>query len=146
MYPLCKTPVPSTSGFVPRPTSTFKPVAPANSQHLADPQNTYQQQSIGSSPGSSLPCGQCTPTATNTSTLPQVTTSPQPATPQFPNPNSFNTPQHSAHVPSVLLPIWQPRQQSPLQTNTSPSSSLPFQLQQHTPPCPALLNKRYPNP
>ena len=94
MYPLCKTPIPSTSGFIPRPTSTFKPVAPANSQHSADAQNTYYQQSIGSSPGSSLLCGQCTPTAsaTNTSTPPQVTMSPQPATPQFPNPNSFNMP------------------------------------------------------
>ena len=54
---LClKLPIPSTSGFIPRPMSTFKPVAPANSQHTADAQNTYQQQSIGSSPGSSLPC------------------------------------------------------------------------------------------
>ena len=74
MYPLHKTPIPSTSGFIPRPTSTFKPVAPANSQHTADAQNIYQQQSIGSSPGSSLLCGQCTPTASvrNTSTPLQV--------------------------------------------------------------------------
>ena len=123
MYPLCKTPVPSTSGFIPRPTSTFKPVAPANSQHSADAQNTYQQHSIGSSPGSSLLCGQCTTaSATNTSTPPQVAISPQPATPQFPKPNSFNTPRYSAHVPSVPSPIRQPRQQSPLQTNTSPST------------------------
>ena len=109
--------------------STFKPVAPANSQHSADAQNTYQQQSIGSSPESSLPCGQCTPTAstTNTSTPLQVPVSPLSATPQFPNPNSFNTPRHSAHIPSVPLPIRQPRQQSPLQTNTSLSvqSSIP---------------------
>ena len=124
MHPLLKTPIPSTSGFIPRPTSTFKPVAPANSQHMADPQNIYQQQSIGSSPGSSLPCGQHTPTASvrNTSTPPQVTTPPQPATPQLPNPNSFNTPQHCAHSSSILLPIQQPRQQSPLQTNINPST------------------------
>ena len=129
MYPLPKTPVPSTSGFIPRPTSTFKPVTPANSQHMADAQNTYQQPSIGSSPGSSLLCGQRTPTAsaTNTSTPLQVTICPRPATPQFPNPNSFNTPQHGAHSPSVPSPIRQPRQQSPLQTNISPStqSSIP---------------------
>ena len=31
MYPLPRTPIPSTSGFIPRPTSTFKPVTPANS-------------------------------------------------------------------------------------------------------------------
>ena len=124
MYPLPKTPIPSTSGFIPRPTSTFKPVALANSQHTADAKNTYHQQSIGSSPGSSLPCGHCTPTASvrNTSTHPQVAISPQPATPQFPNPNSFNTPQHSAHSPSVPSPIRQPRQQPPLQTNISPSA------------------------
>ena len=65
---LPKTPIPSTSGFIPRPTSTFKPVTPANSQHMADAQNTYQQQSIGSSPGSSLPCGQRTSTASVTNT------------------------------------------------------------------------------
>ena len=80
MYLLLKTPIPSTSGYIPRPTSTFKPVAPANSQHTADAQNIYQQQSIGSSPGSSLPCGQCTPTASvrNTSTPLQVTVPPPP--------------------------------------------------------------------
>ena len=124
MYPLRKTPIPSTSVFVPRPTLTFKPVTPTNSQHSADAQNTYQQQSIGSSPGSSLLCEQHTPTAsaTNTSTPPQVVVSPWPATLHFPNPNSFNTPRHSAHVPSVPSPIWQPRQQSPLQTNTSSSA------------------------
>ena len=74
MYPLLKTPIPSTSGFIPRPTSMFKPVTPATSQNMADAQNIYQQQSIASSPGSSLPCGQCTPTAVvnNTSTPPQV--------------------------------------------------------------------------
>ena len=53
---------------------------------------------------------------------PQVTISPQSATPQFPSPNSFNMPQHSAHVSSVLSPIQQPKQQSPLQTNASLST------------------------
>ena len=32
MYPLPKTPLPSTSGFVPRPTPTFQPIAPGASQ------------------------------------------------------------------------------------------------------------------
>ena len=124
MYPLPKTPIPLTSGFIPRPTSMFKPVAPANSQHTADAQSIYQQQSIGSSPGSSLLCGQRTPTASvrNTSTPPQVTIPPQPATPQLPNPNSFNTPQHGGHSSSIPSPIWQPKQQSPLQTNINPSA------------------------
>ena len=45
-----------------------------------------------------------------------------PATPQLPNPNSFNTPQHGAHSSSIPSPIWQPRQQSPLQTNINLSA------------------------
>ena len=32
MYPLPKTPLPSTSGFVPKPTSTFQPIVPASPQ------------------------------------------------------------------------------------------------------------------
>ena len=32
MYPLNKTPLPSTSGFVPKPTSTFQPIVPASPQ------------------------------------------------------------------------------------------------------------------
>ena len=124
MYPLPKTPIPFTSGLIPRPMSTFKQVTPANSQHTANAQNIYQQQSIGSSPGSSFSCGQFTPTASvrNTSTPLQVTVTSWPATPQLPNPNIFNTPQHGAHSPSVRSPIRQPPQQSPLQTNISPSA------------------------
>ena len=53
---------------------------------------------------------------------PQVTIPPWPATPQLPNPNSFNTPQHGAHSSSILSPIWQPRHQSPLQTNINLSA------------------------
>ena len=46
MYPLPKTPLPSTSGFVPRPTPTFQPIAPdtlpqtVNTHHTHNPQNT----------------------------------------------------------------------------------------------------------
>ena len=103
--------------------STFKPVTPANPQHTVDAQNIYQQQSIGSSLGSSFPCGQCTPTASvrNTSTPLQVTISPWPATPKLPNPNSFNTP-HGVHSSSIPSPIQQPRQQSPLQKNINLST------------------------
>ena len=52
MYPLPQTPVPSTSNFVPRPNSAFRPISPVTGQ----PNNE-------ASPGSSLPCGQGTPDA-----------------------------------------------------------------------------------
>ena len=53
MYPLPKTPLPSTSGFVRKPTHTFQPIAPDTSSihHAANP------QSVETSPGSSLLCG-----------------------------------------------------------------------------------------
>ena len=43
MYPLPKTPLPSTSGFVPRPTPTFQPIVPdtatetTNTHHTNNP-------------------------------------------------------------------------------------------------------------
>ena len=62
MYPLPQTPLPSTSGFIPRPSSTFQPIMPAATER-AKPHQTQQTQEF--SPGSSLPCGQGTPTATS---------------------------------------------------------------------------------
>ena len=148
MYPLCKTPVPSTSGFIPRPISTFKPVPPANSQHSADAQNTYQQQSIGSSPGSSLLCGQCTPLL-----LPQIQAHPHrsPYPPGLQHLNS-QTPIVLIHHGMVhISPVCCRLFSNPNNNHHSKQiqvrlPSLPFQLEQHTPLCPALLNKRYPNP
>ena len=65
MYPLPTNPLPSTSTSVPRPTSTFKPISP---QQLT---NSTENQNTESSPQSSLPCGQRTPTSsTNTSDTP----------------------------------------------------------------------------
>ena len=66
MYPLPRTPLPSTSGFIPRPASTFRPITPAAPPHAtekAKPPQTRQSQK--SSPGSSIPRGQGTPTATS---------------------------------------------------------------------------------
>ena len=57
MYPPPKTPLPSTSGFVPRPTLTFQPIEPATSP---DPVNTHHrngQPNTETLPESSLPCG-----------------------------------------------------------------------------------------
>ena len=66
MYPLPWTPLPSTSGFIPRPSSTFQPItpaAPSPAMEKAKPHQTPQNQE--SLPGSSIPCGQRTPTATS---------------------------------------------------------------------------------
>ena len=58
MYPLSQTPLPCTSGFIPRPSSTFgsiTPAAPSPATGTAKPHQTLQSQE--SSPGSSLPSG-----------------------------------------------------------------------------------------
>ena len=71
--PLPTNPLPSTSTSVPRPTSTFEPISP---QQLT---NSTENQNSESSPQSSLPCGQRTPTSsTNTSDTPSQHTPPQP--------------------------------------------------------------------
>ena len=66
MYPLPQTPVPSTSNFVPRPNSMFRPISPITGQ----PSNE-------ASPGSSLPCGQGTPDASTYSNSSQNNVSSQ---------------------------------------------------------------------
>ena len=100
MYPLPKTPLPSTLGFVLRPTSTFQPIAPDTSPKTVNTHHTNNPQSVETLPESSLPCGQRTPvgsTSTNSTqsqhTPPQSVVPPQPATPQ--SPNSNNTPTHT---------------------------------------------------
>ena len=127
MYPLPKTPLPSTSGFVPKPTPTFQPIAPDTSSihHANNP------QSVETSPGSSIPCGQQTPresTSTNSTpsqhTPPQSVVPPQPATSWSPNPS--NTPAHaqSNKTPQPSSPT-QLKQQSPIGTDVNPSTQ-PF--------------------
>ena len=142
MYPLPKTPIPSTSGFVPRPTPTFQPIAPDTSPQTVNTHHTHNPQNIETSPESSLPCGQWTPmgsTSTNSTPPqhmpPQSVVPPQLATPQSHNsnthPHTHNLKRHHNHLPqhclnnSLLLGqilIWPP--------------SLPFQLQRHTNLCP----------
>ena len=80
MYPLPKTPLPSTSGFVPRPTPTFQPIAPGTSPKAVKTHHTNNPQSIETSPESSLPCGQWTPMGSTSSNN---------------TPNSSNTPIHT---------------------------------------------------
>ena len=60
MYPLPKTPLPSTSGFAPRPTPMFQPIAPDTSLETVNTHHTNNPQNIETSPESSLPCGQWT--------------------------------------------------------------------------------------
>ena len=126
IYPLPKTPLPS-SGFVPKPTPTFHPIMPDMSsiQHANNP------QSVGTSPGSSIPCGKQTPrgsTSTNSTppqhTPPQSVVPPQPSTLRSPNPS--NTPAHaqSNKTPQPSPPT-QLKQQSAIRTDVNPSTQ-PF--------------------
>ena len=123
-----KTPLPSTSGFVPRPTPTFQPIAPDASPEPVNTPNTNKPQNVETSPESSLPCGQCTPiglTSTNSTpsqhTPPQSVVPPQPAKPQ--SHNSNNTPLHTQPQKTPQSsPTTQPKQQSPIGTNTNPAN------------------------
>ena len=128
MYPLPKTPLPSTSGFVPRPTPTFQPIVPDTIPETANTHHTNNLQNVETSPESSLPCGQWTPmgsTSTNCTpsqhTPPQLVVPPQSATPQ--SHNSNNTPPHTQPQKTPQSsPTTQPKQQSPIGTNTNPAT------------------------
>ena len=105
VYPLPKTPLPSTSGFVLRPTPTFQPIASDTSSKTVNTHHTYNPKGVETLPESSLPCGQWTPmgsTSTNNT------------------PNSSNTPIHlqPKRTPQPSSPT-QPKQQSPIGTNTN---------------------------
>ena len=128
MYPLPKTPLPSTSGFVPRPTPTFQPIVPDTSPKPVNTHHTNNPQNVETSPESSLPCGQWTPmgsTGTNSTpsqhTPPQSVAPPQPATPQ--SHNSNNTPPYTQPQKTPQSsPTTPPKQQSPIGTNTNPAT------------------------
>ena len=131
MYPPPKTPLPSTSGFVPRPTPTFQPIAPAASPEAVNTHHTNGQQNAETSPESSLPCGQRTPigstSVTNTPsqhTPPQLVVPPQPATPQSHNSDNIHPHTQSQKTPQSS-PTTQSTQQSPIRTNTNPATQ-PF--------------------
>ena len=131
MYPLPRTSLPSTSGFVPKPSSAFQPIASAVPPLAVNIHQTDRQQSAEMSPGGSLPCGQQTPigSASITSTPSQHTPQqlvvpPQPATLQSYNPNNINPHTQSQNTPQSS-PTTQSRQQSPIRTNTNPSTQ-PF--------------------
>ena len=78
MYPLPKIPLPSTSGFVPRPTPTFQPISQDTSPKTVNIHHTKDPQGIETSPESSLTCGQWSPMAsTSTNSMPSQHTPPQ---------------------------------------------------------------------
>ena len=52
MYPLPKTPLPSTSGFVLRPTPTFEPIGPNTSPEPVNTHHTNNPQNVETSPES----------------------------------------------------------------------------------------------
>ena len=126
--PRPKTPLPSTSGFVPRPTPVFQPIAPAASPEAVNTHNTHHtngQQNAETSPESLLPCGQRTPigstSITNTPsqhTPPQSVVPPQPATPQSHNSDNIHSHTQSQKTPQSS-PTTQSTQQSPIRTNTN---------------------------
>ena len=143
MYPPPKTPLPSTSGFVPRPTPTFQPFTPAASPEPVNTHHTNGQQNAETSPESSLPCGQWTPIGSTSITStpsqhtpPQSVVPPQPATLQSHNSDNIHSHTQSQKAPQAS-PTTQSKQQSPIRTDTNPAPSLSFQLQRHINPCPA---------
>ena len=128
MYLLTQTPLPCTSGFIPRPSSMFQPItptapSPTTGGVVAKP--VHKQQSKETSPGSSLPCGQGTPTAPTNSQIPahqgnnttpqgtlltnlQAHMQPQNAVPQQQSPlphHNFQTLMLSQHSHSLLTLI-----------------------------------------
>ena len=131
MDPLYTTPLPSTSGFVPRPTPTFQPIAPAASPEAVNTHHTNGQQNVEISPESSLPCGQRTPidSSSITSTLPQHTppqpvVPPQPPAPQTHIPNNIH-PHSQTQNTLQSSPVTQHKQKLTLRTDTNPSTQ-PF--------------------
>ena len=73
MYPFSQTPLTCTSGFIPRPSSTFRPImltAPSPTTGKVAAKPFHAQQSKETSPGSLLQCGQGTPTAPTDSQIP----------------------------------------------------------------------------
>ena len=125
MYPQPKTLLPSTSGFVPRPTPTFQPIAPDASPEPVNTHHTNKPQNAEASPKSSLPCGQQTPigsTSTNSTptqhTSPQSVVPPQPVTPQSHNSGNVHPHTQPQKTPQPS-PTTQPKQQSPIGTNTN---------------------------
>ena len=141
MFPLPQTPLPCTSGFIPRPSSTFWPITPAAPSPATGTAMPHQTQHCQeSSPGSSLPYGQRTPTATSHS---QPPVQPDGSTSGQGIPTK-NSPAHSQFTPQGVIPHTSPiEQQSPLEHKIIHYLRIPFQLLR--PQCLTLQKKKYQN-
>ena len=116
MYPLHTNPVPSTSTYIPRPTSTFKPITPASQQPVKAQHKQNHTEEF--SPQSSLPCGQPTPVSSNNTTnTPSQNTPPQ----QMLHPATSMQTYHASPNNHVT----QNKQSSPFNTGINPSAQ-PF--------------------
>ena len=159
MYPLPQTPLPCTSGFIPRPSSMFQhitPAAPSPATEGVAAKPFQEQQSKETSPGSSL---QGTPTApTNpqipahpgNNTMPQGTSpnnlqahmqqqnvAPQQQSllpqPQFPKLNAIPAQPQFTH-PYVTTQASPNRQQLPIKMQANPFSQHTIQAPEATVP------------
>ena len=123
MYPLPQTPLPCTSGFTPRPSSTFRPITPAAPSPTTGgvaANTVHKEQSMETSPGSSLPCGQGTPS---------TPVSPRTSAPQGNNtmPQSISLNNSQTYMPSQNVA---PQQQSLLSQPQFPNpNAIPAQRQ-----------------
>ena len=129
MCPLPSTPLPSVSGFIPRPSPTFKPIPPKRQPSVTSPRPSDQPQkddSIGTSPGSSLPCGQGTsqdsPSSTNESPSWSPQHSPQQVLPQH-NPPPI-TPSSGSQINLSVKPFI-PAAVAPQNVPSSPQQNIP---------------------
>ena len=129
MYPLPPTPLPSVSGFVQRPSPTFKPIPPKEQPTVTSPRSSGQPQkdnSIGTSSGSSPSCGQDMPqdppSSTNESPSWSPQHSPQQVLPQ-PNPPPTTPSSGSQINPSAKLFI--PAATAPQNVPSSPQQNIP---------------------
>ena len=150
MYPLPKTPLPSTSGFVPKPTPTFQPIAPDTSSKTVTIYHTNNPQSVETLSGSSIPCGQQTPESQQALTVHHLNTHHHSwlclhnlphhgHLTQATHPHMLNPPKHLNHLPlhnlnSSLL----------FEQMLTRLPSLSFQLQRHN-LCPTDYSKIYPS-
>ena len=106
-------------------TPTFQPIAPDASPEPVNTHHTNKPQNAETSPESSLPCGQQTPigsTSTNSTpmqhTPPQLVVPPQTAIPQSHSSNNIHPHTQPQETPQSS-PTTQPKQQSPIGTNTN---------------------------
>ena len=124
MYPPPKTPLPSTLGFVSRPTPTFQPIAPDASP---EPVNTpYKQTTKCWNVTRKFTTLWTTDTHRFNSTPtqhkpPQSVVPPQPATPQSHNSDNIHPHTQPQKTPQSS-PTTQPKQQSLIGTNTNPAT------------------------